>query len=105
MTEPTPPTPEQRAEFARDVSRDLATARRFLAAMHARDHQGIAALTLQIVNSGRGTNVLNAMAMQAVDFAALVEPDEDRRQAELDRLAMEQLDHAEELERLGDDDT
>jgi hypothetical protein len=97
------PTPEQLAQFGRDVSRDLATARRFLAAMHARDHQGIAAITRMIVESGRGTNVLNAMCMQAIDFAALVIPDDDRRQDELDRLAMEQLDAAEELDRLGDD--
>jgi hypothetical protein len=98
------PTPAQRARFAVNVNRDLATARRFLAAMYARDHQGIAAITNEIVYSGRGTEVLNAMAVQAIEFAAQLVPDDDKLQVELDRLALQQIDAANEIERLGRDD-
>ncbi|KZS61103.1 hypothetical protein [Mycobacterium pseudokansasii] len=98
------PTPERRAQLGRDVNRDLATARRFIATMYARDHEGIAAITREIVTSGRGTNVLNAMAVQAIEFAAQLVPNEDQLQQELDRIAMEQLDAADAVDRFGCDD-
>jgi hypothetical protein len=98
------PTPQERAAFALAVNEDLAVARRLLAALHAGDHQGVNAVTVEYVRSGRGVQVTQALALQALDWAEQLEPDPAARQQELDRLAMQQMDAAEALAGLRRDD-
>jgi hypothetical protein len=91
------PTPEERAEFFVGVTEDLAVAVRLMSAMHARDRDGVHAVSVEIVQSGRGLDVTFALALQALAWAKHLVPDEDALGKQLDALAMHNLDAAEVL--------
>ena len=48
--------------------------------------------------------VTSALAIQALDFAAQIVSDPEQLQRQLDRLALMQLDAADEVERLSRDE-
>lgn len=91
------PTPEQRAAFFVGVTEDLAVAVRLMSAMHARDRDGVHAVSVEIVQSGRGMDVTFALALQALHWAHGLVPDESELGRQLDALAMHNLDAAEVL--------
>lgn len=115
MTEQPEPEPaEYRREMVR-VTRDMATARRYLAAFESEDPAAMAALVNEIARSGRPLFVLAAMAVQTLDFGHVLAAGgvlRDRHdqpvslQAWLDAASFEQLDAAADGELLlrGDDD-
>jgi hypothetical protein len=86
------PTPEDQAEFFVGVTEDLAVAMRLLSAMHARDRDGVHAVTVEIVESKRGMDVTFALALQALAWAKHLVPDGDALGKQLDALAMHNLD-------------
>lgn len=81
---------------------------RLMAAMHARDPDGVHAIAVEIIESDRGMEITFALALQALNWAKQLVPDEDQLGHQLDALAMHNLDAAQVLgkawrEHLGDD--
>jgi hypothetical protein len=106
------PTPEERARELARVDGDLAAARRLAAAYVATDHAAMNAVMVEVHRSGRGSKVLMAMCIVAVDFAHALDDLgalEGGIQEWLDQAAMVQLDNAALAaktvrEQYGDDD-
>jgi hypothetical protein len=96
------PTPDERHAWAINANLDLAVALRLLSAMEAGDLAGVAGITVEVVNSGRGTEVLHALTIQALEFGRGLLG--DRLGAYLDAKAMEQIDVADFLACGGDPD-
>ena len=94
------PTPEELGAFYVGVSEDLAVAVRLMSAMHARDREGVHAITSEIVESRRGMDVTFALALQALNWAHQLVPDEDEMGRQLDALALHNLDAAEVLGKM-----
>jgi hypothetical protein len=65
------PSPDEFLGKLAHVDREFADARRYLSALHAKDHESLGALMVEIHHSGRAMKVLAATAVLALDFAQL----------------------------------
>ena len=96
MSDQPEPTPDEQVAFYAGVVDDLATAVRFMSALHARDPEAVHAITSEIIDSKREMHVTFALALQALHWARqLTGGDEEAMQKQLDALALHNLDAAE----------